>query len=126
MLNRIEGVLEAGSFLKQRGEAKKPYTEEPKKRVHDSGEHELKPKLNDPKDNEALGSKGKEKLIDEDEEEEDLSEGDKLTRNKVTKRLMKICRFPKKLNLGKGKLVKHSLLSRLKRPSSLLGRWSVF
>ncbi|CAI9289698.1 unnamed protein product [Lactuca saligna] len=50
MINCIKGVSEAGSFLKQRGEAKKTSTEEPKKRVDDSGEHELKPKLNETKE----------------------------------------------------------------------------
>lgn len=46
-------------------------------------EYEHKPKSNDPKGNEALGSKGKGKLVDdEDEEEEDLPEGAKLKRKK--------------------------------------------
>ncbi|CAI9281062.1 unnamed protein product [Lactuca saligna] len=64
MLNRIEGVLESDSLLKQGGEVKKPADD-------GSGEHEQKPNPNDLKGNEASVLKGKGKLIDGDEEEEE-------------------------------------------------------
>ena len=66
---------------------KKPSTKEPNKLVVDSGEYEHKPRLKsqDPKGNEASVMKGKGKLINEEEEEEDLSEGAKLERKKHDK-----------------------------------------
>ncbi|CAI9295961.1 unnamed protein product [Lactuca saligna] len=77
MLNRIEGVSESGLLPKQGGEFTKTVDS-------GSGENETKPPLKskDLKGNEAFGSKGKWKLVDEEEEEEDLSEGAQLKRKK--------------------------------------------
>lgn len=69
MLNQIKGVSGSGSLSKQRGEAK---GEPNAKQTTGEHEHEHKPKANDQKSNEASTSnKGKEKLIDEDDEEEE-------------------------------------------------------
>lgn len=61
ILNRIKGVSESGSLPKQGGDVNKL--------ADGSGEHEQKPKSNDPNGNEASGSKGKGKSIDDDDEE---------------------------------------------------------
>lgn len=60
---------------------KKPTDKQPKpqNKKPSSEPHEEKPRITT-KVNEALGSKGKEKLIDDEEEEELLSGGEKLVR----------------------------------------------
>ncbi|CAI9264262.1 unnamed protein product [Lactuca saligna] len=82
MLNHIEGVSEADSFPRQGGNQRSHSLKNPKKLVDDYGDHEHKPKLHDPKGYETSGSKGKENMTNEDEEEDDLSEGAKLKRKK--------------------------------------------
>ncbi|KAL7587418.1 hypothetical protein Lser_V15G40913 [Lactuca serriola] len=82
MLDIIQGVSKS-SIPTQGGEAKKEAkrvsTEDFMKPVGGGDDQEQKPKLNEPKVNVALSSRGKEKLIDDsDVEEED--ENEKLTR----------------------------------------------
>ncbi|CAI9279813.1 unnamed protein product [Lactuca saligna] len=56
-LSKIESVSASTTLLKQRGEAKKASGEEIKKPASGSDKHEQKLKTNDPKGNEASGSK---------------------------------------------------------------------
>ncbi|CAI9279050.1 unnamed protein product [Lactuca saligna] len=56
-----------------------------------------KPKSKDEKDNKASTSKGKEKVIDDEEEKEELSEGEKLVRKKHDSELDDILRIHKEL-----------------------------
>ncbi|CAI9294352.1 unnamed protein product [Lactuca saligna] len=57
--------------------------ENPKKKiVEPTNETEQKPNTKDQKDNEASALKGKEKVVDDEEEVEVLSEGEKLIRKK--------------------------------------------
>ncbi|CAI9271214.1 unnamed protein product [Lactuca saligna] len=67
MLDSIEGVLES-SIPKQGGEPVK--TSGAGKPTEGEDDHEQKAKSKDPKGNVSSGSKGKEKLINEDDEEE--------------------------------------------------------
>ena len=110
MLNHIVGVWESNAFPKQWGEAKKTTGEEPRKIVGDCGEdeHKPQPKTKDQKDNEASGSKGKGKMVgDNDEKEEDLSEGLSSQESLVTKSLMNLSMLQRKLKLVKRRLVMH-------------------
>ncbi|CAI9273297.1 unnamed protein product [Lactuca saligna] len=70
MLNRLEGVSEPDTLLKQGEDTEKPSTKEHQKPAGTSGEAE-KAKGSDPKVNVASGSKGKEKIIDDDDDDED-------------------------------------------------------
>ncbi|CAI9260970.1 unnamed protein product [Lactuca saligna] len=67
MFYMLEGVSESGTLPKQRGDNVKQSTKEPQKVVETSDAK--KPKGFDPKDNVASGSKGKEKVIDDDDDE---------------------------------------------------------
>ncbi|CAI9276735.1 unnamed protein product [Lactuca saligna] len=73
MLNRLEGVLASSTLPKQGGETNKLSTKETAKPVGSiEGSDAQKAKSNfEPKDNIALVSKGKEKVIDDGEEEEE-------------------------------------------------------
>lgn len=101
MLNMIAGVSEHDALPKLGGD-KETVT---KNIGEPTDENEQKPKQqtlksnpNDQKDNEAYGSKGKEKVtFDDEEEEQELSEGEKLIRNKHDKDLDDILCIRKKL-----------------------------
>ncbi|XP_023762192.1 cell wall protein DAN4-like [Lactuca sativa] len=76
---RIEGVSESGTLPKQGGDNEKQSAKEPQKAARTSSDNETKSKGSDPKDNVTSGSKGKENIIDDDNEEEE-GENSKLKR----------------------------------------------
>ncbi|CAH1428187.1 unnamed protein product [Lactuca virosa] len=86
MLNQLQGVSESSAIPKQGGEdVKEKAQPKPQVMKPTDEQHEDKPKI-DAKVNEASGSIGKEKLLDDDDKvEEELSEGEKLIRKKLGK-----------------------------------------
>ncbi|CAI9299055.1 unnamed protein product [Lactuca saligna] len=96
-MNIFEGVLERDVIMKQGGDDK----EQPKQNTGEpTDENEQKPKQypNDQKDNEASGSKGKEKVMFNKEEEEEFSECEKLVRRKRYKELDDILKLRKEVD----------------------------
>lgn len=98
LLNQLQGVLGSDTILKQRGEEGKDQEKsKPQVKKLTDEQHEEKPKI-DQKVNEASRSgKEKEKFINDKEEEEMLSEGEKLIRKKRDNELNEIERVRKQL-----------------------------
>ncbi|CAI9277763.1 unnamed protein product [Lactuca saligna] len=85
MLNQLQCVLESSIVPKQRGETvnerEQPKPQQPKPRVKKPTDEQHKDKLKiDLNVNEASGSKGKEKLLDDDKIKEELFGGEKQTK----------------------------------------------
>lgn len=108
-----------------RGEDKEDKGEPEAKQTTGEQEQEQKPKENDQKGNEASASnKGKEKLFDkEEEEEEDLSESEKLVRKKRDKELDDLLKICKELEAEEAETKIAKMM--LETQKSLFPSWSI-
>lgn len=87
-----------------------------------SDEHKQKPKLHDPRDNEASWSKGKEKLVNDDEEEEE-DENAKLKRKYCDAKIDENLRIAKEAKAREKEARKAQ--DTLKTQKSLFPSWSI-